>query len=108
MPSDHSVGLNNHQHGTPATPQPRQPYPEDAVARSQSRSSLSFGEDGQLLPQGEVFGCEFRLVKEQPTDQQQKDANRTYFTASDNLNYGSETIAAAAKTSNCKSFVDKE
>ena len=107
MPSDHSVGLNNHQHGTPARPQPRQPNPEDAVPRPQSRSSLSFRQKCKLLPQRKILGRELCPVTNDTTDEQHQDANQTHFTASRNLNYGSETIAAAARPSNRKSFVDK-
>ena len=49
MPSLDGVGLDEHQHGTPTSPKPRQPYPEYAVALPQLRALGLVLQDGKLL-----------------------------------------------------------
>ena len=49
--SDLDVGLDNHQHQTPASPKRRQPFPENAGAPPQPCSSLPFGQQRKPLPQ---------------------------------------------------------
>ena len=61
----------------------------------------------KLLSLSEVLCGEFRLVTQDHADYQQKNGNQAHFTASKNLDQGSETIAEAREESNRKSFVDK-
>ena len=56
MPGNHCCGLDDHQGGFPVVPHAKQPDPEDSIS---GRQFQPFGsrppQDGELLPQGEVF-----------------------------------------------------
>ena len=56
MPGDNGFSLDDHQGGFPVAPQAKQPDPEDSIS---GRQFQPFGsrtpQDGELLPQGEVF-----------------------------------------------------
>ena len=61
VPADPGVGLDDRQDKAPASPEPRQPYPEDAVALPQWWALGFELQDGKLLAEGEVLGGELRL-----------------------------------------------
>jgi len=66
VPSDHCLGFHNHEGRAPATPQPRQPNPEQTVSHIQTEPSppiLSL-KDRKLMPKGEDLG-----VKRVPTSE---------------------------------------
>ena len=56
MPVDNCFGLDYHQDGFPAAPHAPQPDPENSISGRQSQPFRSRTlQDGELLPQGEVF-----------------------------------------------------
>jgi len=56
MPGDNGFRLDDHQGGFPVAPHATQPDPEDPVGGRQPQASWSRPtQDGELLPQGEVF-----------------------------------------------------
>src|SRR6266446_3844344 len=56
MPGDNGFSLDDHQGGFPVAPRASQPDPEDPVGWRQPQAFWSRPtQDGELLPQGEVF-----------------------------------------------------
>ena len=78
MPSDYSVGLDDHQQGTPACPEPRQPYPEDAVAHPQPWAFLLFAQHRQLLSKSEILGGQLGLAAKHCPEKNEDDPYRTH------------------------------
>src|ERR1700682_1366317 len=56
MPTDHRLGLNEHEMTPPSTrPQPAKPHPKDAVALSTPQPRLTPKGDLQLMPEGKIL-----------------------------------------------------
>ena len=56
MPGDNGFRLDDHQGGLPVAPHASQPHPEDSISGRQFQPFWSRPtQDGELLPQGEVF-----------------------------------------------------
>jgi hypothetical protein len=55
VPFDDGIGLNNDEGIFPFGPEPAEQDPEDTVERCYFRFVISFFEDGELLPKGDVF-----------------------------------------------------
>ena len=78
MPPHNGVRLDNHQHRAPASPEPRKPHPEDAVALSQSRPLRLVLKNGKLLPEGEVLGGQMRLSSRQRPKEDEDHVHRPH------------------------------
>jgi hypothetical protein len=58
MPSDHGIGLDDDEGGTPASPEPGDPDPEDAILAVKLRPVNRALQDAELVAEREVFGDE--------------------------------------------------
>jgi len=72
MPLDDGFGLHDRQGGSPVPPEPRQQYPEEAVAEAEFRTFYGLLEHRHLLSQCEVLdGC--GSAAENERSQEEKD-----------------------------------
>ena len=78
MPSNNGGGLDDDEHGTPISPESREPYPEDAVALPQSRTLGLVLQDGKLLPEGMVLGGQPGLSSKQNPKENEDYVSRTH------------------------------
>jgi len=78
-----------------------------AITPPQPRCFRLLLQNRELLSKREILRREFCSVTKDAAEEQHQDANRAHFTASDKVNHGPETIAAAPKGSIRNSFAPK-
>jgi hypothetical protein len=64
MPPNDRLGLDEHEHLQPSTPQSAECNPEASVGKADPRTPTAVGERRQLLPEGEVLKREIGVRAE--------------------------------------------
>src|SRR5438105_11881612 len=67
MPTNHGLGANDMECLAPPGPPPREPHPEGAVEGPEPRSLRAVAEQGELLPERQVFKREISVGPERST-----------------------------------------
>ncbi len=65
VPSDHGLGLDDDEGGTPVRPEARQPDPEDSIAPPEPWTLSGSLEHGELVSEGEVHGGQQKPAQNQ-------------------------------------------
>ena len=58
MPTDHSVGLDDHQQAIPRWPRLGKEHPEQSIPAIEARRLAFSLKNGQLMPQSDDFGSD--------------------------------------------------
>ena len=78
MPAKNGFGLNDDERLLPVRPGSRQKQPEESIRLPKSRTPVLSMKNRKLLPEGEVFECQFRLHPEGGQDQGEQSQNRKH------------------------------
>ncbi len=74
MPPDDGLRLDEDEAGTPVRPEPRQASPEESIATAEPGSIDTSLQNGELLPEGEIFESQLRTVREEGAEDQENDS----------------------------------
>ncbi len=78
MPAGDSFGLQDDKRLLPVGPASRQKQPEDSVRSPESRAPVTPIQNGELLPQGEIFESQFRPQLQRSKNQGEQSQNRQH------------------------------
>ena len=78
MPVKDGFGLDDNECFLPVRPGSRQKQPEESIRLPKSRTPVLSMKNRKLLPEGEVFECQFRLHPEGGQDQGEQSQNRKH------------------------------
>ncbi len=78
VPAEYRLGLHDEQARSPASPQAREPDPEDPISPMKPRTRRRALEDVDLLAEGDVLGRELGAALEQEAEKDRGDLHRAH------------------------------